>query len=310
MGIAFTAVALPLFLLNLNTYGERLPFNGMIVLCEETTPRFIGFARDPNFYGLAASISLVTLPFATRIPLKVRWLGAALLITAIFFTGSRLLPVSLLVGTAFLVGALLMMRQTYPVRQLLLTLVPGFLIALLMVPLWFQIPDQSSSLGSRLLDRYSLGTNTPRTDLWWQTVESFGPREAEANHNFTAQAFRIMLGNGLRSNQENLNGQYSHNTYLDLIGETGIIGSRIWLAVTGLVTAQGFRAVRRNPTLTPWLAVWLTPLLFFYGFSLLFAPYYWFIAAVICGLSFRETNAASHDTHAVEFRSVPLGSGS
>ncbi len=310
LGLAFTAVALPLFLMNLDTFGERLPFNGMIVLWEDLTPRFIGLARDPNFFGLTASISLLTLPFATRIPVPLRWLGAALLLTAIFFAGSRLLPASMLVGTAVLISLLIVLRQRVAIRQLLVTLVPGLLIALIAMPLWSLGPDYPSSLGTRIFERYELGTKTPRTELWAQTAGTLGDGTGvEAATNTLDRTLNFILGNGLRSNQETLSGQYSHNTYLDLLGETGMVGLVLWLVITGIVTVQGFRAVRRNSELTPWLAIWLIVLLFSYGFSLLVAPYYWFFAAVITGLGFRRISVKQEIPQVETIRPPATGLG-
>lgn len=294
VGLAFTAVAVSLFLMNLNTTGERLPFNGVIVLFESTTPRIIGFARDPNFFGLTVAISLLTLPFATRIPAPLRWLGAALLITALFFTGSRMVPASLFAGIVVFGGIAITRRQNEPARQLLKTLVPGLLIALIVMPVWFLVPGGGPSLGTRLLDRYEIGVRTPRTELWAETVSGFGSQNSSDVDSDGAlnQIISFLLGGGLRSNQENLNGQYSHNTYLDLIGETGVVGLILWLAITGVVTIQVVKSMRKSPGLAPWLAIWLTTLFFSYGFSVLVAPYYWFIAAVITGIAVQHSSSA------------------
>ncbi len=302
IGLAVVGAAIPLFLMNVNTYSERLPFDGVIVLFEGVTPRMIGFAVDPNFFGWVVAVPLMTLPFATRIPLPLRWLAAAVLITAIFFTGSRLLPFSVFVGTATFTVAMLWLKQRSVVRQLLTTLVPGLLIALAVMPVWFMGPSYPSSLGTRLFERYSLGTATPRNDLWSQTLAGIGSGDA-TEPSTQSWVLRALIGNGLRSNQENLFGSYSHNTYLDLLGETGLIGMLVWLAITGTITVQGVRAVRSTPSLTPWLVVWLMTLVFFYGFSLLVAPYYWFVAAVISGGVFSRVSLVDRK---VTQQAVPL----
>ncbi len=292
VGLGITSASIALFLPNVDVVDQRDPFGGFISLVEGgVTPRIIGLARDPNFFGFTALFSLFTLVFAAKLPWQIRWIGTAILLTAIFFSGSRMLAGSFAVGTLSLAVLLMISRRPELLRQMLLNMVPGAVIAVVLLPLWFQIPVADSNLGSVMFQRYGLRLETPRTELWAATIEeinSTGATSPVEGSTFD-QTGRWIIGSGLRSNQIALDGKYSHNSYLDLLGETGLVGLLLWVAMTAAVTFRGIKELRRGSAVAPWVALWVSALVFMFGFSLLAAPYYWFIAAVIAGLALRPS---------------------
>lgn len=90
----------------------------------------------------------------------------------------------------------------------------------------------------------------------------------------------LVFGAGLRAAEEELGG-YSHNSYLDLLFETGLIGFALWTLFAIFTTMRGIASLSQRAGLLPWLHVWLLTLFMFLSFSLMYNPFPWLVAALI-----------------------------
>lgn len=120
-------------------------------------------------------------------------------------------------------------------------------------------------------------------------------------------AWRTVFGNGLRSNEVRLN-TYSHNSYLDVSQEMGIVGTALWGAIAALIAVALFRYARTNSAGIPWLPAYAVILVMMGSLSMLFMPYFWIVAAVaihVSGSGSTETGPAT-DSAQLEPDDQPL----
>lgn len=117
--------------------------------------------------------------------------------------------------------------------------------------------------------RIELATQTPRFAMWSHLISGM------------KENWNPLFGAGLRGAQETLGGLYSHNSYFDVLYETGLPGFALWLSTLGYVTVIALGRIR-NVQLLPWIQTWLVLLVMFGAFSLVYNPFPWLIAGVLC----------------------------
>jgi O-antigen ligase len=128
-------------------------------------------------------------------------------------------------------------------------------------------------------DRISGSMSTLRFALWQDLVEKLSQEPDYA-----------VFGAGLRAIEET-RGVYSHNSYLDLLFETGMIGLTLWAVFAFFTTLQGVAMLPWRIGLLPWLHAWLLTLFMYLTFSSIYLPFSWLVAALIWSQSRREVTA-------------------
>lgn len=230
--------------------------------------RLKGFAGDPNFYSLWMVVSLLCgFTLSKSIRSFWRWFGILVIGVSLLLAMSRGFALAF-VGAILFLGFIWIIKRYWKrgeVRQYVKPLVVGgvFLFVLAFIPL----PFFDGSVGQMVLERFRLGAGN-RWELWSTVLN-------EEGQNF-------LIGSGLRGVEAVLSGRYSHNSYLDLIVETGIIGLFLWGLFIVLVSLRAIRLMRIRAIL-PWIHSWFITLIFLVGFSLIYNPFLWLLGAVILG---------------------------
>lgn len=225
--------------------------------------RLIGFARDPNFFSLWMSLS-----FATGWSLRdsyIRNVGLFVIGLSLLLALSRGFVAAVVLSILVLVATAMWRRSTRRVMCQYLRLV-GIAVAGVVGLVAIGLAS-GGVFWEQILTRIELASVTPRFAMWATLLNT------ELNP---------LVGLGLRGVQEVLGGSYSHNTYLDIIFETGLIGMGIWGTVVFMVTIWGFAQMAELKVL-PWVHTWLITLGMFASLSLAYNPFPWLVAAVLVG---------------------------
>lgn len=225
--------------------------------------RLIGFAGDPNFLSLWLSLSLTT-GLSVR-PSKWRNLGLVVITIALTFALSRGFVVSAMLSLLVMtLGAAVRPSSRAAIQRYLRpvgVLAIGVLVLVIMEIVFGGV------LWRQILTRIQLAGATPRFAMWSRLLEvDFNP----------------LVGLGLRGAQDVLAGKYSHNTYLDIVFETGVFGVAIWTIILAFVTVLGLRHMS-DINLLPWLHTWVITLGMFMSLSLAYNPFPWLLTAVMVG---------------------------
>lgn len=224
--------------------------------------RLKGLARDPNFYSLWLAPSLF-IAFALfkrrRIPI-----GTALVLFAVTLAlaASRTFFAAIAASVGSMI-AIMALRDKAAAKRLAKVAALAVLAVVAGAIVW-------SLLGGNIVEsfvtRMRLASQSPRLEAWPILL-----REVP-NH--------AIMGIGPRGAEALLGGMYSHNTYLDLLVELGLVGALLWLAFAAQVTRVAF-AKLGSPGILPWLYTWLLLLVMFAAFSLLYNPFPWMIAGLL-----------------------------
>jgi len=251
VGVAFAAVALVLFAPALLRYPALPAVEGLGWLIDRGIAlRARGLTSDPNFFSLYLSLPLFIGLSQRDVPYRV--VGTMLIAAALFTAQSRTfvlacvitLPLSLL-----LAGRMAPRARRRIVRVALA--VGGLAGAGLALVVW-----QSSVLRESIVARV-------------QSIEAQNriPRWLEAWAEFEDPLF----GSGLMSLTEEL-GRFSHNTYIDVFIELGLVGFSAWMVFLMGVTLLWVRRVQESTL--PWFQLWLLTIVMSPAFSLLYNPVY------------------------------------
>jgi O-antigen ligase len=228
--------------------------------------RLEGFVADPNFFGLFLSFSFLCGLAADGLrPAALRWAGLVVLGAALLLTFSRGVLLSLILSAILLGVAGVLRRRSlwlrYAARVLVLLAVVGGVA--LLVP----VPSIGVSPLKWLVARFAVIGTRPSWPAWVELL----PMTLD----------HPLLGHGLRMVEVVLRGAYSHNSYLDLLLETGAIGLCIFALFGVLVIREGVRASAESADVLPWLHACVLTLLMFFFFSILYNPPFWIVAGVI-----------------------------
>jgi hypothetical protein len=268
LGVFIAAASVLLYALNFDVVRTiRRPFGGIILLIDaEMFPRLLGFARDPNFFAMFMSVSLMCGAAEDRMRQPVRWAGLAITAAAIVLTLSRTavaaVPLSILLMSLFVArssGSWRRFTLRSNIRQWItvVAVVAGVFVILSIV---------TGPLFEWTVYRFVHVLDSPRLKMWSILV---------------SEPSVFLLGAGLRSAEEALGGTYSHNSYLDLLYETGIVGFALWLSFALFVLKKGLALVNTAPETTPWVQSLFVVMMMMGTLSILYHPIFWIVAAVI-----------------------------
>ena len=241
---------------------------------EAFIPHLQGFTHNPIYLGLLLPLPLLSgllLPVGSRGGWVLKWAGCVVLLSALGMTFSRGAILALVLST----GILLVVLFRTDVRSEVLGLVRSLAILLLLsasIALFVELPAGGVTSWQRILYRFRYAQSgfAGRYESGWNLLVA----------GITSHP---LLGQGLRAAELNLGGQFSENSYLEILYDTGLIGLALWLTLLGLVTVRAFQAVRRNLTLLPWVQAWVILLLAFVYASIHFDPLIWIVAGVLLG---------------------------
>jgi hypothetical protein len=237
-----------------------------------SVPRLTGLARDPNFYSLWMSIPLmVGIVHGQRS--IVLWLPV---VFSVLMTLSRTFVVSLFFSSIALL-LILLFNQTTRIYAARLLVVPPMLVMILFAYIFLIDTEQ------RIM-YYRTSTLTDNTRM----------KNANEILSEISESWNPIIGNGLRSAQVLLRGQYSGFTYLDILLETGLGGLFLWMTIFGLVGIVSLSQIRRiGVELIPWIYALLCIMIYFVSFSLLYHPFIWMVMALIVN----QCNASQKQHH-------------
>jgi O-antigen ligase len=234
--------------------------------------RMTGLVGDPNFFAYYLSLS-----FLCGVAIKAKRFRAlhllllALIGSALLLTFSRGFLLAIMVSTMMIYAFTRLGGsadwKAYCRRLTLIFILLGGLGSAVALPFskatplqWLQMRLELMASGSRYEHRL----------VYWKAV---APAIYEGP----------VTGHGLRAGQEILHGTYVHNSYLDLLVDTGLIGLALYLGLVAIVGARAFRLASQDVQALPWLHGWLLALIFFANFSLLFNPFSWVVFGTLIG---------------------------
>ena len=250
--------------------------------------RLIGFAGDPNFYSLWIALPFFV-GFTRRFSLQN--LFAVIVIgLSVALAMSRGFALAFLISVVLLFFAQLITRARSMgyIKKLLVGMV---IVTIGMVGLYFVASYDLSQFAQRV----ELVSKTPRWAMWEQLCEGL------------TEKWNAIVGTGLRGTEEALEGGYSHNSYLDVIFETGLIGFAVWSSIIVYVTIFALERTKELQWL-PWVHTWLVILVMFGFFSLVYNPFPWLLAGVLTGAPFKDVNLKKEENCGLR-RSPSAGEG-
>lgn len=271
LGVGLAMVSLVFYVGDLRDHSAILTDPSMATEAFEAgVMRLEGFVGDPNFFALFLSVSfLCGLPAGTSRPVAFRWAGLFMIGVALLFSFSRGFLLSLVLSTSVL-GVIGTLRgnslwRRYAAKVLLPLVAVG--VGALVVP----VPSVGVSPLKWLLARFAVIWTRPSWPAWAKLL----PMTLD----------HPIIGYGLRMGETVLGGHYSHNSYLDLLLETGIVGLCIYSLFVILVIKRGVRLSSEAADVLPWFHACLLTLFMFFFFSILYNPFSWVVAGVILAQS-------------------------
>lgn len=232
--------------------------------------RLQGFAGDPNFYSLWMSISLFCGLIVTEVRRLWKWLGITMIAASILLALSRGFFVALGASSVLILLWLTLLHAKMSWQRYAKPIIFGAIVISLIA--FIPLPYIQESPAQLLITRFQLTITSPRFGMWTEILSDL------PSH--------LLLGKGLRAGEYTLGGMYSHNSYMDLVFETGLIGSILWTFFAIFITVQGLG--KRNTELLPWIHSWLVIIFMFLFFSLLYNPFPWLVSAIIASKSQRS----------------------
>jgi len=289
VGIAVAILSLALYLFAARDYHDiltnptRWKPDIIYVLGQAGVLRLKGFAGDPNFYSLWMSVSLFCGLTVSKIRRLWKWLGITVIITSILLALSRGFFVALGASSLLIALWLTLFHAKISWRKYAKPIIVGsiFISLIALMPL----SHIQRSPAQLLINRFQLTATTPRFGMWKEILSDL------PSH--------LLLGAGLRSAEWTLGGMYSHNSYMDLLFETGLIGFILWAFFGVFILKQGLSRI--NVEFLPWIHSWLVIILMFLFFSSLYNPFLWIIAGVITAFPESTCIKAKNDIRADRF---------
>jgi O-antigen ligase len=202
-------------------------------------PRIKGFFKDANVYApflIVALLLLWSFPLVDRVPALFRIGSTVVLLATVLFAFSRAGWINLAVSLA-IYGALRIVER--PSRLFSI----GGRVALLIAPCLWLLPRLEAGFGADAFLRQRVG------------LQAYDGLRFETQHRAWNQFTESPLtGHGPLSTKFNL-GLGTHNIFLQLLYENGVIALLLFLALGGLGLYAGFRAIQFLPPFATSLAI-------------------------------------------------------
>ncbi len=232
--------------------------------------RLEGFTGDPNFYSIWMSISLFCGLTLTNVRKFWKWIGIFLILSSILVTFSRGFIL------AFVMSTLLIIFVSSRARKLegkyVKPLIIGIIVLIIIMIVPFPFIEKSPI--EWWVARFGMWETSSRFTMWNTILASFSEH--------------LLIGTGLRSAEYRLGGMCSHNSYLDLLFESGLIGLGLWLIFVIFIIVKGKSII--DAELLPWFHSWVLVMFMFLFFSLLYNPFHWIIVSVILAQITKQKN--------------------
>jgi O-antigen ligase len=217
-------------------HGSPGPVAGTDVPASAGAARFQGLEGNPN--DLAAQLLVAILFAGALLAESRRWivrgaLGTAIAVLLVGFAATESRGGLVAAGIVVCVAAVVFVRQRRPVLI-------AFGAAVLVAGAWF-------ALSPSALDRVtSLGDGgAGRSTLWlvaWRIAKDYQPEGVGLNNFRQLAPDYVREPGSLRYVEQIDSAHVVHNTYLQLLAETGLIGLGLFLTVAGACLAAARRA--------------------------------------------------------------------
>lgn len=227
--------------------------------------RLMGLSGDSNFYSLWLFPSFACGLSVKMRPTWLKWAGIGVIGLSLFLALSRTFAIAFVTSSVFVVFLIVanprIRKSQWPYAK---SLIAGIFVAGAAALIWSHYRwNAFQSLSSRFED---LSSGHHRFEYWSLLLQ-----KGTGN---------LFLGGGLRSAETLLEGMYSHNSYLDMLIETGLFGLLVWGALIFLVTKRGIKQLR-HVEFAPWIHSWFLLMIMLLSFSLVYNPFFWMLAAVV-----------------------------
>jgi len=278
IGAIIASSAVLMYTLALPRYFEILPDPSQwkpgigYILDQGGVLRLIGFARDPNFYSLwIAPLFLAGLSLPFSLPRLVMMIIVGL---SLALAMSRGFVLAFSISSVILIFALLPIRRhSVYIKRLVGTAIISVIIAI----------GLTSVMGYDFLSiwekRVELASQSPRYAMWQQILGEM------------TETWNPLIGAGLRGAEEILEGAYSHNSYLDVLFETGLVGFLIWVFLISYTTLCALKRIKYREWL-PWVHSWFILIVMCAFFSLVYHPFTWLMIGILAASPFRQQHGA------------------
>jgi O-antigen ligase len=218
-----------------------------------------GLTGDPNYFAILLSLALLCGLFSpgalvSQLPALLVVLGGV----AISFSLSNAVSLA-----AVVLAGVFISRGRVSGRAALLLAAAAILAA---------STGASTPVGEEYASRFrTLAAGSSRQDLLAAILDSVSRG---------ADVWRVLFGQGMKSFRLGF-GFASHNTYLDILHDTGVAGLALYVVVIAGLMRAGWRAARVSPVSLPWFLWFLHIVTMQWFFSMLHLPYLWFAAGAL-----------------------------
>lgn len=208
-------------LLQMNILMEHTDFYGVTI--EKTVPRMIGVNNDPNICAFAHLLFFFYFVFEKKASSKY---FATIALVAIILTLSRGGFLALLIG---LMSCLLIFKSNSKTKVILGSF---FLLFIILGTMSLNYEIIEPFLDKRLKGLESGGG---RFEIWLNALDMFHNRPFTGYGIFTFKNVSMMLYN---------NPRHAHNTYLEILAETGIFGLTLFFCFMFTLVIFSFRIAK------------------------------------------------------------------
>ena len=266
-GIGFNVLSLALFAFGAYTLGFDFVGNGVRaygILLDRGVPRLIGTFSDPNIFAFGNFLFFYY--YVTHLKEKGAKLGLLLSATTLLLTFSRGAYLAVLLG-----GLLLFLTAKAKTKMKIMLLGPPILYVLILAASKLFNMDIVKIVGDRFSES-TTDSGSGRFEIWENGLKLFTDNPVFGIGIYNYRAYSNALFN---------NDHYMHNTFLEVLTESGVIGFTLYLIVFVWVFYDFY--IHRNSAIDIryLFATFVSMLLFMSSLSLVASEVFFLIMAVI-----------------------------